>query len=137
MKGQHNRQISAVDELVKKLKQGPISNIPLPELVKYGKYAYRIVDELNISRVQLRRIYSELKHILKAKKITDDNMAKLYMLYPILAYQKERGVVSGKFVNLMYALLENIERYHDEKNLEIAEKFLTALVAYARKEQGR
>lgn len=137
MKGQHGRQESAVEKLIRELKQKPISSIPLSKLVKYGEYAYKIVDELNISRVQLRRIYSELKHILKAKNISEDTMAKLYMLYPILAYQKERGVVSGRFVNLMYALLENIENYPDKKNLETAEKFLTALVAYARKEQGR
>ncbi len=134
MRGQHSEPRYSVDDLINKLKNAPIKDIPLSELVKHGKYAYKIAKDLNISRVQLRRIYSELKHILRSKGMTDDNASKLYMLYPILAYQRERGVLSGNFVNLMYELLENIEKYPDEKNLEIAEKFLTALVAYARKD---
>jgi len=134
MRAQHSKPRYSVDDLINKLKSAPIKDIPLSELVKHGKYAYKIAWDLKISRVQLRRIYSELKHILRSKKITEANIPKLYMLYPILAYQRERGVVNENFVNLMYALLENIEKYPDEENLETAEKFLTALVAYARKD---
>jgi len=134
MKEKHAKSHSSAKELIRELKNKPIREIPLYKLVKYEEYAHRIAHELKISRVQLRRVYSELKHILKAKKITEVNISKLYMLYPILAYQKERGVVGEEFVNLMYALLENIEKHPDERNLETAEKFLTALVAYARKD---
>ncbi len=136
MRGQ---QYIWTEKLTKELNSKPISKIPLSELVKNDKYAHKIAEELKISRVQLRKVYMELKQILKDGKLDEEKKVNLYMLYPMLEYQKERRSgeekkIWEKFVDLMYAFLDNIENYPDKKNLEIAEKFLTALVAYARKD---
>ncbi len=125
-------------ELIDKLRNKAIANIPTSELVKPDGYASKIAGQLKITRVQLRKIYSELKYIFErvssVGRLEEDTRTKLYMLYPILEYQKNRGVIDGRFVNLMYALIENLERNETKENFEQAERFLTALVAYTRKE---
>ena len=125
-------------ELIDKLRNSAIANIPTYELVKPDGYASKIAGQLKITRVQLRKIYSELKYIFErvssVGRLEEDTRTKLYMLYPILEYQKNRGVIDGRFVNLMYALIENLERNETKENFEQAERFLTALVAYTRKE---
>ena len=127
-----------LSELIGKLKSNAIANIPTSELVKPNGYASKIASQLKITRVQLRKIYSELKYIFErvsnVGRLEEDTRTKLYMLYPILEYQKNRGVIDGRFVNLMYALIENLERNETKENFEQAERFLTALVAYTRKE---
>lgn len=144
MKGRnpHNtggdRQDYSARVLTKRLKREPIKNIPLKELVKPDKYAHSIAKSMKITRTQLRKIYSEFKEIFdsfkKNKKFDDEALTRLYMLYPIIEYQKNRGVISEDFAKLITALLENIEKYHSEEDMDRAYKFLTALIAYTPKE---
>ena len=127
-----------INEFISKLRESAIANISTSELVKPNGYAFGIASQLKVTRVQLRKIYSELKYIFErvsnVGKLEEDTRTKLYMLYPILEYQKNRGVMDARFVSLMYALIENLERNETKENFEQAERFLTALVAYTRKE---
>ncbi len=125
-------------EFVNSLKTKPISNLPLSELVKPKGYAATIAQQLKITRVQLRKVYSELKYICDRVKeegsLQEETKTKLYMLYPILEYQKNRKVVNERFTELMFALIDNLDRYSTKENFEQADRFLTALVAYTKKE---
>ena len=125
-------------DFINSIRKNPLSNFSVSELVKPDGYAASIAGQLKITRVQLRKIYSELKYICDRVKETgsleEDTKTKLYMLYPILEYQKNRKVVDGRFVELMFALIDNLDRHATSENFEQADRFLTALVAYTRKE---
>ncbi len=125
-----------VNDLVRILEKEPIKSVSLGELLRPNGYAQSIARSLSVKRVQLRKVYSEFKGIFSLSKATgglkEEALTKLYMLYPIIEYQKSRGVISQDFANLMTAIAENIERNPDRENLEVAEMFLTALVAYSR-----
>ncbi len=127
-----------IEEFKNKIDSEPICKIPVNQLVKPDGHAALIAKRLNITRVQLRKIYAELKYIfdrIKQSGSFDEEIeARLYMLYPILEYQKNRKVIDSNFVDLMFALLDNLSKYKDKSNFEQAEKFLTALVAYTKKE---
>ncbi|WP_461829334.1 type III-A CRISPR-associated protein Csm2 [Aquifex sp.] len=141
MKGHKTKEQAGEDklrELIQRLKEEPIANIHVRELVKPGGYAYSIVGKLGVKRSQLRRIFAEMKEIFERVKdkgtIDEEIEVKFYMLYPIIEYQKNRGVVKEPFARLMEALLDNLERYKTLENFEQAERFLTALVAYMKRE---
>lgn len=129
---------NAIDKFIEKLRREPIANIPLKDLVKPKGYAEKIVQNLRVTRVQLRKIYSEMKYIFervrKKGRLDEETEVKFYMLYPVLEYQKNRRVIDEKFVRLMDALLENLERNPTKENFEQAERFLIALVAYMKRE---
>ncbi len=126
----------SVESLVSRLKREPLNSIPPSELLKPRKFAYSIAKQLKIRRAQLRRIYGELKAIFEDVKkrgsFDDESLTKLYMLYPILEYQRSRNLVGSDFVKLITALLENVEQFSEQENIDMVDKFLTALVAYAR-----
>ncbi len=128
-------------EFIGRLKKGAIANIPTSELVKPNGYAWHIARELGITMVQLRKVYSELKYIFErvseSGELDESMKTQLYMLYPILEYQKNRKVISGHFVKLMNALLENLEKNESPDNFKQADRFLTALVAYMKQEGQR
>ena len=130
-----------LNELISKLRKSAIADIPTSELVKPNGYAWHIARELGITMVQLRKVYSELKYIFErvseSSKLDERTKTQLYMLYPILEYQKNRRVVSGRFVKLMNALLENLEKNETPENFKQADRFLTALVAYMKQEGQR
>ena len=60
---------------------------------------------------------------------------RLYRLYPILAYQQNRGLINEDFKEIMVKLLDWIDSNFDGKNYEKVMDFMTALVAYAKKER--
>ena len=128
-------------EFIGRLKKGAIANIPTSELVKPNGYAWHIARELGITMVQLRKVYSELKYIFErvseSGKLDESMKTQLYMLYPMLEYQKNRKVISGRFVKLMNALLDNLEKNESPDNFKQADRFLTALVAYMKQEGQR
>ncbi len=123
-------------EFIGRIRREAISSIPTSALVKPKGYASEIARSLKITRVQLRRVYSELKYVFDRVKqegtLDEEVRTKMYMLYPVLEYQKNRGVIDGRFVELMFALLENLEKYETKENFEKADRFLTALVAYTK-----
>lgn len=127
-----------LNELIQRLKKEPIANIHVRELVKPGGYAHSIVDKLGVKRSQLRKVFSEMKEIFERVKekgtIDEEIEVKFYMLYPIIEYQRNRGIIKEPFARLMEALLDNLERYKTPENFEQAERFLTALVAYMKRE---
>jgi CRISPR type III-A-associated protein Csm2 len=131
-------QRNNLGDFMKIIKQNPLTSIKTSDLVKPNGYAANIARNLKVTRVQLRKVYSELKYVFESVKqkgsIDDEMKTKMYMLYPILEYQKNRGVIDERFVELMNALLENLERHENKENFEQADRFLTALVAYTRKE---
>ena len=135
----NSRSISVAEELRRKIQNSPISDIGLKDLVKPNGYAYRIARDLKLTKVQVRKIYSEFKGIYEALKrnawkFNEDILTKLYMLYPMIEYQKNRKVLNEEFANLITALIENIEKFNDRKNIETAERFFTAIVAYITKD---
>ena len=133
-----HRSQDRLNEFLRELRSKAVKDIPTSELVKPNGYAADIARLLNITRVQLRKVYAELKYIFESVsaegKLEEETRTRMYMLYPILEYQKNRKVIDPRFVDLMYALLENLERHESKENFEQAERFLTALVAYTRKE---
>ena len=129
-----------VNDLIRKLKEGPIARIGLKDLVGPDGYAKNIARSLKVSRVQMRRVYNEFKQAFskvkrkKQESLKEEDMNRLYMLFPILEYQKNRKppLIDEKLADLMNALIENVDRFRDRKNVETAEKFLTALIAYSK-----
>ncbi len=127
-----------VNDLIRKLKEGPIARIGLKDLVGPDGYAKNIARSLKVSRVQMRKIYNEFKQVFskvrqgKKESLEEKDMNRLYMLFPILEYQRNRKLISEKLADLMNALIENVDRFRDRKNVETAEKFLTALIAYSK-----
>ena len=127
-----------VNDLIRKLKEGPIARIGLKDLVGPDGYAKNIARSLKVSRVQMRRVYNEFKQAFskvkrkKQESLKEEDMNRLYMLFPFLEYQKNRKLMDERLTNLMNALIENVDRFRDRKNVETAEKFLTALIAYSK-----
>jgi len=135
----NNRGINAAEELRRKIQSSPISEIGLKDLVKPKGYAYNIARDLKLTKVQVRKIYAEFKGIYEALKrngwkFDEDILTRLYMLYPIIEYQKNRKVLNEDFANLITALIENVEKFPNRKNVETAERFFTAIVAYITKD---
>jgi len=115
-------------------------SIGLKELIGPNGYAQRIINYTNLKTTQLRKIYAEFKHIHSLIKSQDKEKEKeikmrLYRLYPILAYQQNRGLINEDFKEIMVKLLDWIDSNFDGKNYEKVMDFMTALVAYAKKEK--
>ncbi len=130
-----------IEELINKIKnEGGLKKIDLGELIKPEKYAHIISKGLELSRVQLRRIYTEFKNIYdtyqNSKKSKEVNVNKikssLYKLYPILQYQASRQIIDDKFKELMWKILDSLEK--DPENFDNTMEFIKALVAYSPKE---
>ena len=112
--------------------------IGLKELIGPDGYAQRIIDYTNLKITQLRKIYAEFKHIynlIKSQEKEEEIKTHLYRLYPILAYQQNRGLIKEEFKEIMVKLLDWIDSNFDKKNYEKVMDFMTALVAYAKKER--
>ncbi len=126
---------NAIDELVKLLEAKSIKDIDFGNLVKPDGYAPKVA-RMGVKTSQVRKIYTEFRNVCEKIKNSPDEsaMVKLYMLYPLTEYQKERRIIPEEFAKVITALLSNIERDHSPENVERAEKFFMAIVAYAKKE---
>ena len=130
---------SKILEFIERLKKEGIGKIEKKDLLKPEGYAAKISQELKLSRVQLRKVFSEFK-IIKEKyekykqskdtKIKQDIEIKIFKLYPMLQYQENRGVIDKRFKDMIFQILENLEKNLDE-NMDNAYEFIEALVAYA------
>jgi CRISPR type III-A-associated protein Csm2 len=131
---QSNVKNPTIKELINKIenKEG-LKQIDLGELIKPHKYAYEISTQLKLTRVQLRKIFTEFKTIYEMyKKVKDQNQikARLYKLYPILQYQVNRKLIDNDFKELMWVILDYLER--DLENFDNAMEFMEALVVYSK-----
>ena len=131
---QSNVKNPTIKELIDKIenKEG-LKQIDLGELIKPHEYAYKISTQLKLSRVQLRKIFTEFKTIYEMyKKGKDQNQikARLYKLYPILQYQVNRKLIDNDFKELMWVILDSLEKNLD--NFENTKEFMEALVAYSK-----
>jgi CRISPR type III-A-associated protein Csm2 len=141
---QSNEKNSTISEFIEEIKnKGGLKQFDLGELIKPNGYAHKISKNLKFKRVQLRKIFTELKTVYKMYKNIKDKkdkevnekkqiMARLYKLYPILQYQVNRDVIDNDFKELMWVILDYLEK--DLENFDNAMEFIEALVAYLRGE---
>lgn len=119
------------EEKKEKIKRREIKNI---DEISQG-YAQAIVlenqkGEKELKRTQLRKIFNEFKNIEKKKDKTE-----IYKLYYILEYQANRKLISHKFKELLWALLDELEKHFEDTEVtKKIDEFITALVAYIPKE---
>ncbi len=115
----------------------------------YGKRLAECLEALDMTVVQLRRIYHELKSLYnKAKKVENlyEIKPELYRLYAIVEYQANRGVIKKEFKDLVHTILDKIDNdlisnatERAMKSLEKAHDFMMSIVAYSKtskKERG-
>jgi len=125
-----------VKDLINKIKnQKGLKEINLGELIKPEKYAHRISKELKLTRVQLRKVFTEFKSIydiyIKTKgKDENEIKTRLYKLYPILQYQVNRKLIDNDFKELMWEILNSLDQ--NLENFENTMEFIKALVAYSK-----
>jgi len=125
-----------IKELINKIKnQGGLKEIDLGELIRPENYAYKISKDLKLTRVQLRKVYTEFKSIYDIYKKTkgkDENEIKtrLYKLYPILQYQVNRKLIDNDFKELIWEILNSLDK--NLENFENTMEFIKALVAYSK-----
>jgi len=125
-----------IKELINKIKnQGGLKEIDLGELIRPENYAYKISKDLKLTRVQLRKVYTEFKNIYDIYKKTkgkDENEIKtrLYKLYPILQYQVNRKLIDNDFKELIWEILNSLDK--NLENFENTMEFIKALVAYSK-----
>ncbi len=91
-----------VSEFLNKLKAlgGDMSKLDDREIFHPEGYASKIVENLNLKGVQLRRFYSEIRNIydrLQEGKKREELRYHLYKLYAITQYQENRGVIRKEF----------------------------------------
>ena len=140
-KGSEERPKDPVDELIEKLKNIDLKDLSDRDIFHPKGYGSKLAETLEIQTVQLRRIYQELKSLNDdAKKEGIDKVApRLYKLYAIVEYQAGRGIIKGKFKNLVHKMLDNIERHIGKnentakENLKRAYDLMMAIVAYSKK----
>jgi CRISPR type III-A-associated protein Csm2 len=125
-----------IQEFTYLVKKNHLAGIDLASIVKPDGYAAQIARNSEIKRTQLRKIFAEFKRVFdgyrKSKSFGEEELTALYMLFPILEYQKNRNLLSEDFVRMMEAVIESMINNPSEENVKRAEQFLTALVAYAR-----
>ncbi|MFZ8831728.1 MAG: type III-A CRISPR-associated protein Csm2 [Thermodesulfobacteriaceae bacterium] len=108
-----------------------LKQFDLGELIKPNKYAHKISTSLKLTRVQLRKIFTEFKTAYEMYKKGKDQYqikARLYRLYPILQYQVNRNVIDNDFKELMWVILDSLDK--DLENFDNTIEFMEALVAY-------
>jgi CRISPR type III-A-associated protein Csm2 len=120
-------------------KKRGLCHFSLYELLKPNGDAQQVVKENELTRVQLRKVFSEFKYVYdEYKKNKNKEKAKihLYKLYPVLQYQVNRRLIKENFKNLIWAILDTLVNNDEEfdENLEFSYEFLKALVAYIPKE---
>jgi len=134
MKGDNN----IIKDFTRLVKSNHLAGIELGKIVKPDGYAAKIAQNSGIKRTQLRKIFAEFKRVFdsyrKNKSFGDEDLTTLYMLFPILEYQKNRRLLREDFVRMMEAVIDSVINNPSEENVKRAEQFLTALVAYSKGE---
>ncbi|SNZ14023.1 type III-A CRISPR-associated protein Csm2 [Hydrogenobacter hydrogenophilus] len=140
----HQEEQDPAVELENFLKSRDLKDLHDKDIFHPKGYGKRLAKNLNIGAVQLRRIYQEFKNLRDiAKKRDIEAVApRLYMLYALVEYQAQRGIINDRFKELIHKILDNIEK-HISKNKETAKENLNrayelmmSIVAYSKKERG-
>ena len=130
---------SIIKEFTQLVKSNHLAGIDLSKMVKPNGYAAKIAQNGGIKRTQLRKIFAEFKRVFdsyrKHKSLGEEELTALYMLFPILEYQKNRKLLKEEFVHMMEAVIDSMINNPSEENMNRAEQFLTALVAYSKEEK--
>jgi len=135
------RQDNPLEDLKQELSRKAISQFTEREIFHPEGYAKKVMEmmerkNINITAVQLRKVFQEFKAIvdgLENDKNLENAMKSLYKLYAILEYQAKRGVLDKDFKELMFTLFDNIERNKSTQAFEKAYDLLMAMVAYSKK----
>jgi len=135
------RQDNPLEDLKQELSRKAISQFTEREIFHPEGYAKKVMEmmerkRINITAVQLRKVFQEFKAIrdgLKKDENVEEALKKLYKLYAILEYQAKRGVLNDKFKELMFTLFDNLERNKSKEAFEKAYDLLMAMVAYSKK----
>ena len=116
---------------------GDLSKLDDRDIFHPDGYASKIVKNLELGGVQLRRFYSEIRNIydrLQEGKKKEELKYYLYRLYAITQYQENRKVIDKEFARLIRSILNSIEKNFTEESLRKASDFFMAMVAYSKKE---
>ncbi len=100
-------------------------------------YASKIVEELSLKGVQLRRFYTEIRNIYERfleGKGEKELRYNLYKLYAVTQYQENRNVIRKDFGNLVRGILDSLDRNFTADSLRKASDFFMAMVAYSKRE---
>jgi len=136
--GSRRQQMSTskIKELENRIKREGLKNIHLKELIGPDGYAKKIVEEAELTRVQLRKLFNEFKSIYQQYQKganADEIKVKLYQLYPLLQYQVNRNLIKNEeFKDLIFAILDKLDENLEE--FRVAMKFLEALIAYIKRD---
>jgi len=130
------RQNKPLENLKQELSKIEISQLTEKEIFHPEGYAKRVVEKINITAVQLRKVFQEFKAIVDDLKNGDKiekAKAKLYKLYAILEYQAKRGVLDENFKEIMFMLFDKVEKSGSKEAFEKVYDLLMAMVAYSKK----
>ncbi|WP_340695848.1 type III-A CRISPR-associated protein Csm2 [Hydrogenobacter thermophilus] len=131
--GRQQQENRPTNELINRLR-APITQLTDRDIFHPEGYARKVVEELELQGVQLRRFYAELKNIQEMMKNKEDVKYRFYKLYALVNYQANRGVIKQKFADLLTKMLDNIERQDFSKQaVDRAVDLLMAMVAYSKK----
>lgn len=105
-------------------------------------YASKLVRQLKLTSVQLRRFYMEIRNIYEkySQKQWDEKQEEaklkyhLYKLYAMNSYQLNRGVFEDEsFSELVKAILDCLDKNFNKESLRKATDFFMAMIAYSKK----
>lgn len=129
-----------LQQFIEKVRREGLKSFSLAELLKPNGYASLFATKGELTRVQLRKIFTEFKNIYEYYSSQDKKIAsvktRIYKLYPLIYYQYNRKLISEEFKELIVAILDSLDRNFEE-NIEMTMSFIEALVAYAPKEYTR
>ncbi len=89
------------------------------------KDAEWLAKNCNINATQLRKIFDEIKGLLKSER----RLQKLNLLRPKLAYTKGRGLIDDKLYVILNACIDKLNKANDD-DCEAFKLFMESLVGY-------
>lgn len=100
------------------------------------------IKDKDLKATQLRKFFDELKQI--ELQLNEDGSTwsdverKFYMIKPMLAYAKGRGLISDDFFKLMTVCMKKIDVQGTEQkdNYNVFVKFVESIVAYHKYHHG-
>jgi len=115
------------------------------ELVKFARDKAQILVRNNLTRSQIRNIFTEVRQIEAMWEKADEQqntnaMRRLNMLKPKLAYQTARTAQVAELQAILSEAVDEVSKAPAEKRDEVFQRFMDlfeAILAYHRAEGGR
>lgn len=133
--------IREVIDRIKNLKR--FYDYPVREFAAENGHADIVAKKVrdNVKVTQLRKFFTQIKQIeleCKGKNPEDDFDAnvKIYLLLPELAYARGRNLITQDYYYLMKECL-NVQKIKQVKDFNRLVDFLTAVLAYHKKETSK